>query len=175
MEAHGDHRAWLGLGSNLGDREGNLRRALESLSAAGDVEIIRVSSVYETAPVGMTEQPDFLNLVAGVRTALDPHALLRRCLEVEDALGRVREERWGPRLIDVDVLLYEDEVVDTQELVLPHPEMLRRAFVLAPLLELEPGLRMPDGSPASDALDALGEEDRAGVVKWGDTEGKDRA
>jgi 2-amino-4-hydroxy-6-hydroxymethyldihydropteridine diphosphokinase len=174
MRAQG-YRAWLGLGSNLGDREGNLRRALESLAAAGDVEVARVSSVYETAPVGMTEQPDFLNLVAGVRTALGPHALLRRCLAVEDALGRVREERWGPRLIDVDVLLYEDEVSDTEELVLPHPEMLNRAFVLMPLLELEPGLRMPDGSLISDALDALGEEDLAGVVKWGDTEGKDRA
>lgn len=167
--------AWLGLGSNLGDREGNLRRALELLPAAGEVEIIRASSVYETAPVGMTGQPEFLNLVAEARTVLDPRALLRRCLEVEDALGRVRGERWGPRLIDVDLLLYGDEVVDTGELVLPHPEMLRRAFVLVPLLELDPQLRMPDGRRAAEALEALGEEGRAGVVKWKDTEGKDRA
>ena len=158
-------RAFLGLGSNLGAREQNLRVAVRLLSDAGDIEVPRVSSLYETRPVGYTDQPDFLNLVAEVATTLEPHALLRRCLEVENELGRVREERWGPRLIDMDVLLYEDVVVNDEELVLPHPEMLKRAFVLVPLLELAPDLEMPDSRRVADALQALSEEDRAGVIK----------
>jgi 2-amino-4-hydroxy-6-hydroxymethyldihydropteridine diphosphokinase len=185
MEEVLGNQAWLGLGSNLGDRERNLRQALESLSSAGDIEIVRASSLYETAPVGYTGQPDFLNLVAEVKTTLGPHALLRRCLQVENGMGRVREERWGPRVIDVDVLLYGDTVMDEEELALPHPEMLKRAFVLVPLLEIAPELQMPDGRRAADSLETLSEEDKAGVARRKDetgallfatgNEGKERA
>ncbi len=163
-------RAFLGLGSNLGAREQNLRVAVRLLSDAGDIEIVKVSSIYESEPVGYNDQPDFLNLAAEVATTLDPHALLRLCLQVEDEMGRVREERWGPRVFDVDVLLYEDMVVSDEELVLPHPEMLKRAFVLVPLLELAPDLEMPDGRRVADALQALSEEDQAGVVRLKDWE-----
>lgn len=168
-------RAWLGLGSNLGPRERNLRAAVRLLSESGGLEIVKVSSTYRTVPVGLTEQPDFLNLVAEVSTDLEPHALLRLCLEVEDGMGRVRGKRWGPRVIDVDVLLYGDEVVGSEELTIPHPEMLKRAFVLVPLVEIEPGIRMPDGRLAADGLAALSEEDRAGVIKWECSDGKERA
>ncbi len=156
---------FLSLGSNLGEREENLRQALEMLSSSGEIEVLRVSSLYQTRPVGYTNQPDFLNLVAETATTLESHALLRRCLEVEDELGRVREERWGPRLIDLDVLLYGDVVSDDEELVLPHPLMLERAFVLVPLLELAPDLKMPDGRRIADSLGQLAGEERAGVSK----------
>jgi 2-amino-4-hydroxy-6-hydroxymethyldihydropteridine diphosphokinase len=165
MDEERGRRAWLSLGSNLGPREQNLRAAVRLLSESGELEVVKVSSVYETVPIGFTGQADFLNLVAEVRTELEPHELLRLCLQVEDKMGRVREERWGPRVIDVDVLLYGDEVIDSAELVLPHPEMLKRAFVLVPLLELEPDIRMPDGSRAANSLEALGEEGRAGVSR----------
>ena len=135
------------------------------LGATSGVKVTAVSSLYETRPVGYTEQPDFINLVAEVETSLDPHRLLRRCLEVEQEMGRVREAHWGPRLIDVDVLLYGDEVIADEELVLPHPEMLNRAFVMVPLLEIAPGLEMPGGGPVAGALEALPEEEKAGVAK----------
>jgi 2-amino-4-hydroxy-6-hydroxymethyldihydropteridine diphosphokinase len=160
--------SWLSLGSNLGERQDNLREALEKLSSSGEIEVLRVSSLYETKPVGYTDQPDFLNLVAEIATTLEPHALLRRCLEVENEMGRMREERWGPRLIDLDVLLYGDLVIDNEELVLPHPLMLERAFVLVPLLELAPELAMPDGRRIVGSLEELPGEDMAGVIKTGD-------
>ena len=158
-------RAYLSLGSNLGGREANLRRALELLGKGAGLKVVAVSSLYQTSPVGYTEQPDFVNLAAEVETSLGPHGLLRRCLEVEDEMGRVREERWGPRLIDVDVLLYGEEVVNDEELVLPHPEMLNRAFVLVPLLEIAPALTMPDGRPAAGALEDLTPAEKAGVAR----------
>ncbi len=139
--------AYLGLGSNLGDRESLLRSALERL-AADDLVITAVSSVYETAPVGWIDQPDFLNLAAAIATALSPRALLERCLAVEAALGRVRAERWGPRTIDIDVLWYEGVVLQEPALTLPHPRLTERAFALLPLAEVAPALSLGRGSAA---------------------------
>jgi 2-amino-4-hydroxy-6-hydroxymethyldihydropteridine diphosphokinase len=140
--------AYIGLGSNLGDRGENLRRALERLGAA------RVSTIRETDPVGVTEQPRFLNAVAELETGLPPRALLDRLLEIERDLGRDREseERWGPRTIDLDLLLYDDEVIDEPGLTVPHPRLAERRFVLEPLHELAPDLVLPDGRRIKDLL-----------------------
>jgi 2-amino-4-hydroxy-6-hydroxymethyldihydropteridine diphosphokinase len=151
-------RAYLGLGSNLGDRPENLGRAVALLGARDGVAVVRTSSVYETAPVGPA-QPDFLNAVAEVDTTLSPRDLLEACLGVEEEMGRVRGERWGPRVIDVDLLLYDDERVDEPNLVVPHPRMHERAFVLVPLAELAPDVVLPDGRTIGEA--ARAELDRA--------------
>lgn len=151
-------RAFLSLGSNLGDRASTLEAALRDLEASGDVRILRRSSLYETAPVGKTDQPEFYNLVAEVETALDPAALLERCQAVERALGRVRTERWGPRTVDVDILLYGAETVRTARLIVPHPELLRRRFVLEPLLEIAPEAALPDGTPVAPHLARVAEQ-----------------
>ena len=141
-------RAYLGLGSNLGDRLENLRSACDELQKGG-VLVLRSSRVYETEPVGGPPQPPYLNAVVEVETDLDPRALLRACLEAESSLGRVREERWGPRTIDIDVLTYEDLEVQEPDLELPHPRAHERTFVLAPLLELDPSPSLA-GDPRPD-------------------------
>lgn len=142
-------RAFLGLGSNLGDRSENLRRAVALLDARDGVRVVRTSSIYETEPVG-PPQPDFLNAVAEIDTTLSPRALLEACLGVEAEMGRVRRERWGPRVIDVDLLLFDDQRIDEPDLVVPHPRMHERAFVLVPLAELAPDLILADGRTAAD-------------------------
>ncbi|HWD54803.1 MAG TPA: 2-amino-4-hydroxy-6-hydroxymethyldihydropteridine diphosphokinase [Acidimicrobiales bacterium] len=132
-------RAFIGLGSNLGDRRAHLRAAVEGLRAGGDV--IAVSPVYETAPVGgPAGQDDFLNLVVELATADTPRALLERCRALEAAAQRVRRERWGSRTLDADVLWVEGEQVDEADLVVPHPRLWERRFVLAPLADLAPDL-----------------------------------
>lgn len=133
--------AYLGLGTNLGERRRNLRDALRQLAEV--VSIQAVSSVYESEPVGFREQPDFWNLVVRVETELDPFELLERVSEVERRLGRTRPFPGAPRTIDVDILLYDDAVIRTPELQIPHPRMLERAFVLRPLAELDPGVEHP--------------------------------
>lgn len=145
-------RAFLSLGSNLGDRAEALEAALRAVEAPGDVRIVRRSSLYETAPMGKTDQANFYNLVVEVETALSPGALLDRCQEIERALGRVRDGRWGPRTVDVDILLYDRRTVRTEHLTVPHPEMLRRRFVLEPLLEIAPDAALPDGAPVAPHL-----------------------
>ena len=132
--------AYLGLGGNLGDRHANLSEALARLAAAPEVRIARVSPVYETKAIGPGNQPDFLNLVVELETTLSPHALLDLCLAIEQHLGRVRRERWGPRTIDLDVLLFGNDVRHDERLTLPHPRLHERAFVLAPLADLAPDL-----------------------------------
>lgn len=132
---------YLSLGSNVGDREANLRTAIELL--ARHVEVSAVSSLYETDPVGVADQPPFLNLAVAGRTDLDPAELLRRVKAIEREVGRVPTYRWGPRVIDVDVLLYGDQVIRTDSLVIPHPEMLKRAFVLVPLAQIAPSAVHP--------------------------------
>ena len=130
--------AFIGLGSNLGDPAAQVRRALTGLAALDEVELVRVSGFYLNPPLGPANQPWYVNAVAQVRTRLTAEELLRVLARLEAALGRVRKERWGPRLIDLDLLLYDGEISCTPELVLPHPEMHRRVFVLVPLAEIAP-------------------------------------
>jgi 2-amino-4-hydroxy-6-hydroxymethyldihydropteridine diphosphokinase len=152
---------YLGLGSNVGERERNLARALELLGAHG-VAVEGVSSLYETEPVGeFLDQPDFLNAAAKVRTALEPLELLDACKVVEAELGRAfGGPRHGPRPIDVDVLLLGDVELEDERLTLPHAEVISRRFVLEPLLELDPELKLPDGTKLAAVLYGLGEEQR---------------
>jgi len=143
--------AFLGLGSNLGDRLANLQGAVRLLAGATDIVVVASSRVWETDAVGGPPQPDYLNAVIEVRTSLSPGELLAACRRVEVDLGRVRRVRWGPRTIDVDVLLFDELTIDREELAVPHPRLTERAFALLPLLELDPHARLPDGSRLSDA------------------------
>ena len=136
------HTAYVALGSNLGDKEGNLRRALELLEERG-VEVMKVSTFICTEPYGVTDQPQFLNGVCQVRTCMEPLELLHTLLDIEQEMGRVRLRHWGERNIDLDLLLYEDVLMDTSELKLPHPDMQNRDFVLLPLAEIAPELKHP--------------------------------
>lgn len=131
-------RAFVGLGSNLGEREAMIRTALEEMSRLPGTTLERASSLYDTEPVGDTDQPNFLNAVAQLETELPARQLLWNLLLIERRLGRVRTRRWGPRSIDLDLLLYGGEVLDEPGLQVPHPELLRRSFVLVPLVELDP-------------------------------------
>jgi 2-amino-4-hydroxy-6-hydroxymethyldihydropteridine diphosphokinase len=134
------HRAYLALGSNLGDRLAHLQFAVDELAAAAGIEVVAVSRVYETAPVGGPPQDPFLNGVAVVATELDPYALLALAQRIERGAQRVRIVRWGPRTLDVDVLLFDDLRLDDPDLILPHPRMWERGFVLAPLRDVAPQL-----------------------------------
>ncbi len=152
-------RGYLGLGSNEGDRHGALRAARDELGRRG-VTVVASSSVYETAPQGeVLDQPDFLNACLAIETDLGPERLLDACKDVERALGRVPGgQRHGPRPIDVDVLLLGDLVHRSKRLTLPHPEVTARRFVLEPLLELDPRLALPDGTPLADRLAAVADQ-----------------
>jgi len=130
--------AYVGLGANLGEPKKQLQEALKLLNAADEVEVNRVSTFYRNPPLGPENQPWYVNAVARVRTRLGPEELLRLLQQIETDLGRVRGERWGPRVIDLDLLLYNGEVIFTPELVVPHPQMHRRVFVLVPLAEIAP-------------------------------------
>lgn len=144
-------RVFVGLGSNLGDRELNLRQALKRLEEVG---LVRASSFRETDPVGVTDQPKFLNAAAELATDLSPRELLERLLEIERELGRDRatERRWGPRVIDLDLLLFGEEAIDEPGLTVPHPRLADRRFVLEPLCELNEDLALPDGTRVQDLL-----------------------
>ncbi|MNO25077.1 Bifunctional folate synthesis protein [compost metagenome] len=130
--------AYIALGANLGDREGTLKEALNRLNQRAEIEVVRCSSVYETEPVGYLDQPQFLNMAAVLRTTLAPEALLHEMLDIENQLGRVRDVRYGPRTVDLDLLWVENQRFDTPDLTLPHPRMLERAFVLIPLDDVVP-------------------------------------
>ncbi|HEY6866390.1 MAG TPA: 2-amino-4-hydroxy-6-hydroxymethyldihydropteridine diphosphokinase [Candidatus Eisenbacteria bacterium] len=135
--------AFIGLGSNLGERESMIRLALEDLSRLSLTRLVRASSLYDTEAVGEVDQPNFLNAVAQLDTELDPRRLLWNLMLIEKRLGRVRTRRWGPRTIDLDLLLFGDLVIDEPDLRVPHPELSRRSFVLVPLVELDPLLIHP--------------------------------
>jgi len=143
--------AFLGLGSNIGDRKANLARAVAMLAAHPQIEVVDVSSIHETEPVGYTKQPDFLNAVARVETTLRPRELLDVILAIEAEMGRERTIRWGPRVIDIDILLFDGEQVDEPGLEIPHPRMMERQFVLDPLAEIAPDLVLPNGRTARQA------------------------
>jgi 2-amino-4-hydroxy-6-hydroxymethyldihydropteridine diphosphokinase len=144
-------RAFIGLGSNLGDRAQNLRQALAALRNQG-IEIRQTSSIYETDPVG-PPQPDFLNAAAEIETSLPPLDLLATLKQTETEQGREPGEPWGPRLIDLDLLLYGTESINEPNLTIPHPELTKRAFALVPLLEIDPNLELPSGEPLSAFLE----------------------
>jgi len=149
-------RAYVGLGANLGNREATLRAALECLGETHGVEVVAVSSFRETEPVGYVDQPPFLNAAASIETALSPRELMDALLAVEQSLGRTREgPRFGPRTIDLDLLVYGGKVVDEPGLTLPHPRLHERAFALEPLAELDPDLVVPGRGPVQTLLSNL--------------------
>lgn len=135
--------AYIALGANLGDAALSLREALAAVAALPDTRVTATSAFYRTAPVGLAEQPDFVNAATRLETALPPEALLAHLLDIEDRFGRVRQQANGPRTLDLDVLLYDDLVLDTPRLTLPHPRMHLRAFVLWPLADISPELDIP--------------------------------
>jgi len=157
---------YLGLGSNMGDREAHLRSAITSL-AESEVSVRRSASLYSTEPRDFEDQPWFLNTVFEVRTLLEPEALLQVCLEIEREAGRVRDQFKGPRPIDLDILLYRDRLVDLPDLVVPHPRYRQRRFVLIPLTELAPDLADPaSGLTMRQLLDLCSDEGE--VRRYGD-------
>jgi 2-amino-4-hydroxy-6-hydroxymethyldihydropteridine diphosphokinase len=146
-------RAYVGLGANVGNRRENLDRAVELLAADPGIRVLAVSSVRETDPVGYEDQPRFLNAACAVETELEPRELLERLLAIERALGRERTgPRFGPRTIDLDLLLYGNETLDEPGLTVPHPRLAERLFVLEPLHELAPDLVLPDGRAIRDLV-----------------------
>ncbi len=155
--------AYLGLGSNMGDRQGNLSRALDLLSRK--LQMGEVSSVYDTEPIGDVSQPHFLNMACQVYTRIAPEALLILAKGIETKLGRASGKPNAPRPIDIDILLYGDRVIETPELVIPHPRLAERAFVLVPLAEIAPALKHPvSGETIKELLQGVTE--KQGVFKW---------
>ncbi|HET6434707.1 MAG TPA: 2-amino-4-hydroxy-6-hydroxymethyldihydropteridine diphosphokinase [Xanthomonadaceae bacterium] len=148
-------RAWVGLGGNVGDAAATLRAALPALDALPATRLLRASRLFRTPAWGLTDQPDFVNAVAELETALSPRDLLDGLLAVERAFGRERRERWGPRTLDLDLLLHGDVALDDPGLHLPHPHLHERAFVLLPLAELAPGLAIPGHGRVADLLVAI--------------------
>lgn len=153
--------AAIGLGGNVGDKRANLDRAVERLAAVAGVRVVARSGYYRTEPWGFTDQDWFLNACVIVETTLSPTELLAACLAVETSLGRRRAERWGPRIIDLDILFFDDRTIDEPGLEVPHPRLMERAFVLAPLAELRPDRRVA-GVRVADALATV---DTVGVVR----------
>lgn len=144
MSGRSSVRAYIGLGGNIGEPRANMAAALGLLDDDPAISVVAVSPLYSTPPWGITDQPDFLNAAAELQTQLAPRELLQRCLETEAKLHRVRDKRWGPRSVDLDVLVYGELEIDEPGLELPHPRMMDRAFVLVPLLEIEPNLTVED-------------------------------
>ena len=162
-----DHpvRAFVGLGSNLDDPLSQLQRAVNALEALDGIRLVQSSAFYRSRPMGPQDQPDFINAVVEIETALSPDALLDQLHAIEQAQGRVRERHWGPRTLDLDLLLYGDETIDSERLTVPHPGLPERAFVLYPLAELAPALVVP-GRGRVDALAAR--LDRDGLERLAD-------
>ncbi|MGE0024169.1 MAG: 2-amino-4-hydroxy-6-hydroxymethyldihydropteridine diphosphokinase [Hyphomicrobium sp.] len=156
--------ALIGLGSNIGDKVANIRRAIELLTRDGSLRLLAASRLYRTAPWGGVEQDWFVNACIAVATRLAPRDVLARCLAVEEAMKRIRRERWGPRVIDVDLLVYRGVTIDEASLTLPHPRITERAFVLVPLRDIAPGIEIA-GRPLEDWLAGL---DASDVTAIGD-------
>ena len=154
----------IGLGSNLGDRKKNILTAIQKLSQGEDISIDRVSSLYETKPVGVTNQPDFINGAISISTNLSPRALLAVCLSVECEMGRIRDERWGPRNIDIDILVYHDLIIQDEVLHIPHPRLCERAFVLIPLQEIARDIKVDQGLTPEELLSKI--HDKSDVVLY---------
>ncbi|PWW18993.1 2-amino-4-hydroxy-6-hydroxymethyldihydropteridine diphosphokinase [Cytobacillus oceanisediminis] len=164
--------AFIAFGSNIGNRFENLKEAIEKIGQLPEVEVVNTSSIYETEPVGYENQEQFLNMAIQVSTPLNPFELLDTCLEIELNLGRKRDIRWGPRTIDLDILLFNHENIETEKLIVPHPRMHERAFVLIPLLEIDSSIRLPKMErPLSSILEDI--PDREGVRIWKRKNGED--
>jgi 2-amino-4-hydroxy-6-hydroxymethyldihydropteridine diphosphokinase len=148
--------ATIGLGSNIGDKAANIDAAIKLLTRDGAIRVVARSRNYRSAPWGVTNQDWFVNAAIAVATELSAHALLLRCQHVENDMGRVRRQRWGPRLIDVDVLTYRDETIREPDLIVPHPLIAERAFVLLPLRDVAPETRI-DGRSLNEMISALGD------------------
>lgn len=161
MPGRSEISAFLGLGGNLGDPRAAMAAALTLLDTGPDTRVVSVSSLYRTPPWGKTDQPDFLNAAAEIATTLQPRALLQRCLDIEKDLKRERKERWGPRVIDMDILVYDALTIREEGLEVPHPRMLERAFVLMPLAEIAPSLTMAGAT----FVDHLARLDTAGIER----------
>lgn len=158
-------RCAIGLGSNLGDPVYNLQSAINRIGQRADMELLRCSRLYHSPPWGRTEQPEFVNAVALLETSLEADDLLILLLSIETALGRERDtDTWGPRIIDIDLLLYGDLVQSSEALRLPHPLMHKRAFVLVPLLEIDPDCHIPGKGRADSCLQRLGQEEIDGII-----------
>jgi 2-amino-4-hydroxy-6-hydroxymethyldihydropteridine diphosphokinase len=153
-------QAVIGLGSNIGDKVAHIHAAISLLTADGHVRVLKSSALYRTAPWGYTDQDWFVNACILIETEVSARELLSRCLETEQLLGRVRDTRWGPRLIDLDILVYNEETIMEPGLTIPHPEIANRAFVLVPLVEIAPDV-MIDFQPASAWLAGI---DRSDVI-----------
>lgn len=160
-----EHIVFLGLGSNLGERAPNLRTAIKALPP--HVEVVQASPVYQTAPWGYTEQADFLNQVVKAQTNLSPQALLVHLKNIENKIGRTATFRWGPREIDIDILLYDDLIVDEPGLTIPHPRLHQRAFMLVPLAHIDGEIRLPGSGKTIDQL--LSDLDTASVEIYQET------
>jgi 2-amino-4-hydroxy-6-hydroxymethyldihydropteridine diphosphokinase len=154
------YTAYIGVGSNMGDRRGNIEAAVRALGGAADIDVVAVSSVQPSRPVGgPAGQRDYFNAVVAILTTLDPRALLDTLRGVEQQLGRRRAERWGPRTIDLDLLLYDQQTIDEEDLVVPHPRMHQRRFVMEPLAEIAPDVMHPVlGRSANEILRDLPED-----------------
>ncbi len=164
--------AYLSIGSNIGNRLETFQRALQLLDKNNEIRLEELSSIYETDPVGYTNQACFLNAVIKISTSLNPEELLQVCLFIESQLGRKREIHWGPRTLDLDILLYNQENIETESLIVPHPRMQERAFVIIPLMELDSGIKLPNVNAALD--DILNQiPDKEGVRLWKQKNGDD--
>ncbi len=161
------HVAYIGFGSNIGDRLGHIRNAVRALSKTEGITLQEISSIYKTDPVGYEAQAHFLNGVAAIQTDLPPLSLLHTLKDIETAVGRQHRIRWGPREIDLDILIYGDMCLQTEKLVIPHPEMHLRRFVLVPLVEIAPNLMHPVfQATVQTLLDSL-EDDKSVLKKEG--------
>lgn len=147
--------AYIGLGSNLDDPEEQLRSAVSFLQQLPDTIIVRVSSFYRTKPVGLEGQPDYINAVALLQTGLSARQLLEHMQAIENSHGRIRNTRWGPRTLDLDLLLYDSDIIKEDDLTVPHPEMHKRGFVLFPLYEIAPAISIPGQGPVTDLLQSV--------------------
>nr|WP_225942146.1 2-amino-4-hydroxy-6-hydroxymethyldihydropteridine diphosphokinase [Sporosarcina limicola] len=162
--------AYISIGSNIGDRLHQLTEAVQALHSQGDITVTSVSSVYETAPVGYVDQADFLNIVLCMETDLSADVLLEICGKIEVQSGRERAIRWGPRTVDLDILLYNNDNIESENLIVPHPRMHERAFVLIPLLEIAPTIAHPETNRFYSEEVAVGD---SGVMCWKKIDGID--
>lgn len=161
-------QVFIALGSNLGKREEYLKRAVLAMQQQEQMQLTKLSPVYETAPVGVTDQPHFLNMVSEWSTDYGPEKMLEVLHRIEHELERIREERWGPRTVDLDILIYDEENINKEHLIIPHPRLTERAFVLVPFFDIAPDRFVHEDRTVRWYVKKLPEKERADVVYWGE-------